>query len=160
MSKLKDHVKTEHAHLRPHLDQIRTAADAVGNVPPHILRDMTESTVGFLLHELLPHARMENEILYKALEEALHAPGSSRVLQHEHTEISRYVDELTSLNASIVDGHVLGDHTVGELRRVLYGIYALVMSHFAKEDHVVSTILEAKLPADEQDRLLEALSAH
>jgi iron-sulfur cluster repair protein YtfE (RIC family) len=160
MSRLKDHIRAEHAHLRPHLDSIRTAADAVGSVPPHILRDMTESAAGFLLHELLPHARTENEILYKALEEALHAPGSARVLQQEHTEISRYVDELTSLNSSINDGQELGDNTVRELRRVLYGLYALVMSHFSKEDHVVASILEAKLPPDEQDRLLNSLSRH
>jgi iron-sulfur cluster repair protein YtfE (RIC family) len=158
VSKLRDHIASEHSLLRPHLESIRTAADAVGSVPPHILREMTESTVGFLMHELLPHAHSENEILYKAFEEALHAPGSSRVLQQEHTEISRYVDELASLNASVNDGHDLGDHTVRELRRVLYGLYALVMSHFSKEDFVVAAILEAKLPADEQVRLLDSLS--
>ena len=160
MSKLKNHVTTEHAHLRPHVESIRTTADAVGEVPNHILRDMTESVVGFLLHELIPHAHTEDTILYRALEEALHAPGSARTMRHEHTEIARYTDELTSLNASIIDDHDLPGTTVRELRRVLYGLYALVMSHFAKEDHVVAAILEAKMPADEQERLLDALGHH
>ena len=157
MSTLKDHVTTEHAHLRPHVESIRTTADAVGEVPNHILREMTESVVGFLLHELIPHAHTEDTILYRALEEALHAPGSARTMRHEHTEIARYTDELTSLNASIIDNHDLSGTTVRELRRVLYGLYALVMSHFTKEDHVVAAILEAKMPADEQERLLDAL---
>ena len=158
MSKLKDHLTAEHVHLRPHVEAIRTAAEAVGEVPNHILRAMTESVVGFLLHELIPHAHTEDAILYRALEEALHAPGSARTMQHEHTEIARYTDELTSLNSSIIDQQDLSGITVRELRRVLYGLYALVMSHFAKEDHVVAAILEAKLPADEQDRLLSTLT--
>ncbi len=158
MSKLKDHLTNEHAHLRPHVELIRTAADAVGEVPNHILREMTESVVGFLLRELIPHAHTEDAILYRALEEALHAPGSARTMQHEHTEIVRYTDELTSLNSSIIDYHDLSQTAVRELRRVLYGLYALVMSHFAKEDHVVAAIIEAKLPADEQERLLSTLT--
>ena len=81
-------------------------------------------------------------------------------MRHEHTEIARYTDELTSLNASIIDDHDLSGTTVRELRRVLYGLYALVMSHFAKEDHVVAAILEAKMPADEHERLLDALGHH
>lgn len=157
MSKLKVHLTTEHAHLRPHVESIRTAADAVGEVPNNILREMTEAVVGFLLHELIPHAHTEDTILYRALEEALHAPGSARTMRHEHTEIIRYTDELTSLNASITEYHDLSSAVLRELRRVLYGLYALVMSHFAKEDHVVAAILEAKMPADEQERLLEAL---
>lgn len=160
MSKLKDHLTAEHTHLRPHVESIRTAADAVGEVPNHILREMTESVVGFLLHELIPHAHTEDAILYRALEEALHAPGSARTMRQEHTEITRYTDELTSLNASIVDAHDLSGISVRELRRVLYGLYALVMSHFAKEDHVVAAILEAKMPVEEQERLLAALSHH
>ena len=160
MSKLKDHLINEHAQLRPHLESIRTAAEAVGEVPNHILREMTESVVGFLLHELIPHAHTEEAILYRALEEALHAPGSARTMRHEHSEITRYTDELTSLNSSIVDDQNLPGITERELRRVLYGLYALVMSHFAKEDHVVAAILEAKMPAEEQEHLLSALSHH
>ncbi len=160
MSRLKDHITAEHSHLRPHVEAIRTAADAVGEVPNHVLRDLTESAVGFLLHELIPHAHSENEILYRAFEQSLHAPGAARTMQHEHTEIARYTDELTSLNAAITDGHDLGEHTIRELRRVLYGLYALVMSHFAKEDHVLASILEAKMPAGELDQLLSDLTRH
>ena len=160
MSKLKDHIHEEHAALRPHVEAIRTAADAVGEVPNHVLREMTESVIGFLLGELLPHARTEDAILYRAVEEAHHAPGATRTMKRDHTEVRRLVDELTTLNAEIVEGHPVAARTIRDLRRILYGLHALVTLHFAKEDDVLAAILEAKLPPGEQDQLLADLSRH
>lgn len=160
MGRLKDHIRTEHAALRPHIELIRTTADAVGETSLHVLRGLTESVLGFAIKELLPHAEHENELLYRAVEEALHAPGSTRTMSRDHIEIRRYLDELTTLSSSILEGHELERTTVRDLRRVLYGLHAIVALHFEKEDEVYAALLEAKLPNEEQDRLLAELSRH
>lgn len=160
MSKLKDHIRSEHAALRPHIDLIRTTADAVGDTSLHVLRGLAESVLGFALRELLPHAEHENHLLYRAVEEALHAPGATRTMSREHVEIRRYLDELTTLSSSIREGHDLDPSTIRDLRRVLYGLHAVLVLHFEKEDEVYTALLEAKLPLDEQERLLADLLRH
>lgn len=160
MGRLKDHIHTEHAALRPHIELIRTTADAVGETSPHVLRGLVESVLGFATKELLPHAEHENELLYRAVEEALHAPGSTRTMSRDHIEIRRYLDELITLGSSIRDGHEIELATIRELRRVLHGLHAVLVLHFEKEDEVYAALLEAKLPAEEQDRLLAELSRH
>lgn len=160
MSKLKDHIRSEHAALRPHIDLIRTTADAVGDTSLHVLRGLAESVLGFALRELLPHAERENHLLYRAVEEALHAPGATRTMSREHVEIRRFLDELTTLSSSIREGHDLDPSTIRDLRRVLYGLHAVLVLHFEKEDEVYTALLEAKLPLDEQERLLADLLRH
>lgn len=158
MSKLKEHIRSEHALLRPHVELIRIVADSVGNVRPVILRDLTEAVLGFCVRELLPHTEGEDRIIARAVEEALHAPGAGRGLGREVIEIRRLVEELTSLGASIEEDHDVTHAVERDLRRVLYGLHALVSLHFAAEDEVYAALLEAKLPADEQDLLLETLA--
>ena len=43
------------------------------------------------------------------------------------------------------------------LRRVLYGLYAIIKLHLAKEEEIYLSILEARLPAEEVGRLVEAM---
>ena len=43
------------------------------------------------------------------------------------------------------------------LRRVLYGLYAIIKLHLAKEEEIYLPILEARIPADEVDHLIEAM---
>lgn len=160
MGQLKNHIHHEHELLKPHLDSVRIAADAVGDVPVAILRELTNSALAFLMRELVPHAQEEEAILYRAVEHALHAPASTRTMHREHVEIAKYTEELSTLHGSVVASHELSEATARELRRVLYGIYALASLHFAKEDEIYATLLESKLPEDEQRNLLTAMRSH
>ena len=157
MSPLREHIRAEHAALRPHLETMRIVGDAVGEVPTAILRDLTESVLGFAVRELVPHTESEDRIIARAVEEALHAPGAGRGLRRETHEIRRYLEELTALATSIDDHHELAPRTARELRRVLYGLHALVVLHFTAEDDEYASLLEAKLPAGEQELLLAEL---
>ncbi len=140
MHKLADFIQYEHSTLRPHVELIRVTADTVGEVPLPILRDLTNAVLGFLLRELMPHAREEREVLYKALEQATQAPGSTATMNREHLEVSKLADQL------------------GDLRRVLYGLYALINLHFAKEGEIYSDILEHRLSTTEKGLLVASLS--
>ena len=43
------------------------------------------------------------------------------------------------------------------LRRVLYGLYAIIKLHLAKEEEIYFPILEARLAASEVDHPVEAM---
>ena len=160
MTKLTDHIHHEHATLRPHVELIRVAADAVGEVPINVLRDLTNTVLGFLVRELIPHARNERDILYKAVERVTHDPGSTSTMNREHLEVSKMADQLGDLHALTVAESDLSDKTIRDLRRVLYGLYALVTLHFAKEEEIYAELLERELSSAEQDVLLTTLSRH
>jgi hypothetical protein len=56
--------------------------------------------------------------------------------------------------------HDLIPHAQAEeqaLRRVLYGLYAIIKLHLAKEEEIYLPILEAHLHAEEVDRMVEAM---
>jgi hemerythrin-like domain-containing protein len=160
MNKLTTFIHHEHTTLRPHVELIRVAADAVGEVPLPILRDLTNAVLGFLVRELIPHARHETELLYKAVETATHSPGSTSTMNREHLEVSKMTDQLGDLHALTVAEADISEKTLRDLRRVLYGLYTLVNLHFAKEEEIYSDILEHQLSIAEQDLLLGALSRH
>ena len=54
----------------------------------------------------------------------------------------------------------LSDRTIRDLRRVLYGLYALVNLHFQKEEEIFVDILDHRLSPTEKDVLVAALSRH
>lgn len=160
MSKLADFIHHEHNTLRPHVELIRVTADAVGEVPLPILRDLTNTVLGFLVRELIPHAREEREILYRTVEQATQAPGSTATMNREHLEVSKMTDQLGDLHALTVAESELSERTVRDLRRVLYGLHALVNLHFLKEEEIYSEILEHRLSPVEKDVLVAALARH
>lgn len=160
MSKLADFIHHEHNTLRPHVELIRITADAVGQVPLPILRDLTNTVLGFLVRELIPHAREEREILYRTVEQATQAPGSTATMNREHLEISKLADQLGDLHALTVAEADLADRTIRDLRRVLYGLHALVNLHFLKEEEIYVDVLDHRLSPVEKDVLVAALSRH
>ena len=77
-------------------------------------------------------------------------------MSRDHVEIGRLIEELGSLRSH------LGSKSVGAsqekaLRRVLYGLSALVRVHFAKEEEIYLPILDARLTTEEAARMFEAM---
>ncbi|HAT43916.1 MAG TPA: hypothetical protein DCS90_02335 [Ktedonobacter sp.] len=74
----------------------------------------------------------------------------------DHVEVGRLTEELGSLRAHLV-GTSMSASQEQALRRVLYGLSAVVTVHFAKEEEVYLPILDARLIADEAHQLFEAM---
>lgn len=158
MNKLTEYIHHEHQLLIPHLDTLRITADAVGEVPVETLRDLTGACLGFLLRELIPHAHKEDEVLYKAIDDLLHAPGATATMSRDHVEISRFTDELSELHGGLVAGHRVTEQVARDLKRILYGLHAMASLHFAKEEEVYGTLLNSKLDIDQQESLLQRMN--
>jgi iron-sulfur cluster repair protein YtfE (RIC family) len=142
----------EHLGLLPHVEQLRTAAEAVDDLPPLRLAALLDEALRFLRDDLVPHATAEDDELYPVVEEVMEAPGATATMRRDHVEIARLVDELGALTArlhatpSVTDPH--------GLRRVLYGLYAVIRLHLAKEEELYLPLLDAGLSAQRAERVL------
>jgi len=70
--------------------------------------------------------------------------GLERALQLQrcHVEISSLTDELSVQRAGIAEGSDLTRDQILELRRILYGIHALICAHLKEEEDAYGAALE------------------
>ncbi|MEP0764806.1 MAG: hemerythrin domain-containing protein [Chloroflexota bacterium] len=151
-------LRDEHQELFPHIERIRTVADEVGDIPSESLRRDVDAVYDFLAHHLIPHAEAEDRALYPVVARVLGAPEATATMRRDHVEIGRLVGELAGLRAQIGEGALSVPLAKG-LRRVLYGLHALVKVHFAKEEEVYLPLLDTRLSPDEAHRLFEDMEA-
>jgi iron-sulfur cluster repair protein YtfE (RIC family) len=79
-------------------------------------------------------------------------------MNRDHEEVERLTQELGTLRVHKSQLSVTFEQ-VYALRRVLYGLYALVKLHFAKEEEIYLPLLDSKLTAEEAHTLFEAMDA-
>ena len=149
-------LRDEHKELIPHIEALRTAADAVGDVPPDALHARIDESYDFLTQHLIPHAQAEERALYPVVGKVLGAPAATRTMSRDHVEVGRLVDQLRALRAQISTAGP-DNAQIKDLRRVLYGLYALVSVHFAKEEEVYLPLLDEGLLADDALRMFEEM---
>lgn len=144
-------LKDEHAELRPQIEMLRAAADAVGSASRDDLAARVSSCHSFLVEHLLVHAQAEEAALYPAVETALGCEGATETMRLDHAEIRRLTDELGHLSERL-QRPKLDLAAENRLRMVLYGLYVLVMLHLQKEESAYLPVLDARLtPAQAAD---------
>jgi iron-sulfur cluster repair protein YtfE (RIC family) len=140
-------LRDEHKELIPHIERILNVADSLPDAPVGQIREGVEEIYEFLAHHLLPHAQAEEAALYPAVQQVLGSPEATHTMSRDHTEVERYVEELAGLRE---DPSVQNYKT---LQRVLYGVYALVKVHFAKEEEVYLPILDERLSLEQANKM-------
>lgn len=149
-------LRDEHKDLLPHIELLRTAADAIGTASGASLSSNIDEAYAFLTHHLIPHAQAEERALYPVVGSLMGAPEATATMSRDHIEIGRLTEELRSLRPYL-NGTGISASQEQALRRVLYGLYAIVKVHFAKEEEVYLPILDAWLTATEASRLFESM---
>jgi hemerythrin-like domain-containing protein len=156
MTSLTEALREEHRGLLSHIEALREAADSVGEVSLESLRRGVDEAHEFLVHHLIPHAQAEERALYPAVAKAMGAAEATATMSRDHVEVGLLTEQLGALRSGML-GNTLAAAQVRELRRVLYGLYALVKVHFAKEEEIYLPILEARLTSEEARRVAEAM---
>jgi len=158
MNTLTQPLHDEHQELFPHVDRILQIAEIIGDAPANEIRDGVEEAYDFLAYHLVPHAQAEDEALYPVVQQALGSADATRTMSRDHVEVGRYVDELAVLKNGLTGGGLTAAQT-RSLRRVLYGVYALVKVHFAKEEEVYLPILDQHLSPESAREMFEKMEA-
>ena len=149
----------EHAELLPKVERLRTLADgltdgsAVLTIVPRI-----DEALEFLQGGLIPHAMAEDEVLYPAVERVMGAPGAMVTMSRDHIEVMRLVEALEAVRKAIPSSGPSTTHIL-DARRLLYGLYALVGVHFAKEEEFLVPLLETTLDKEGAAHLSEQMDA-
>jgi heavy metal translocating P-type ATPase len=138
----------EHQELRPPMVRIRALADALGSMPAAEARLELAQVRGFLVERLVPHEELEDREVFPLLARAFGNDDVTAALHRTHTEIfhlvrfvGRLVDEVGT------DGPVAEDLT--DLRRVLYGLDAILRLHMAQEEELYLAFGDVASPAAE-----------
>jgi heavy metal translocating P-type ATPase len=123
----------EHLTLRPELERLQSSADSLGEHVSCAALAEVRDVHRFLVEELLPHEWAEDERLYPALARHLGGDEATATMRREHVEIARLVRRLGRVLDEVGDVAPPTEELL-ELRRLLYGLVAVLRLHFAEED--------------------------
>ena len=122
------------------VEQIRAVADRLSTqdsdlTPAHTLCDRLE-------RELLPHERADEALLVPLVDRALGRTDTTVALSRTHAEIEHQVGRLRRLLTDL-DNDTVQPEDVVELRRLLYGLYAVLRLHNAQEEESAFSLVPA-----------------
>jgi heavy metal translocating P-type ATPase len=120
----------EHREVRPLVEQVRTVADAL-NQPPYDLRPARE-LLDDLEVRLLAHERAEEAELLPIMARALGGVEATSGLSRTHAEIEHQIGRLRRSVDDLVQE--AEPEYVTDIRRLLYGLYAILRLHNAQEE--------------------------
>ncbi len=158
MEVLTQPLRDEHKELIPHIEMLREVADQIGTAPKSLLMQLVSEASTFLEHHLIPHAQAEEKALYPTVGRLMNAPMATATMSRDHVEIGRLTEELAAL-VKHNSGTSISASQENDLRRVLYGLYAVVKLHFAKEEEVYLPLLDARLTQEDARKLFEEMEA-
>lgn len=150
-----DPLRARHRELVGQIEELRLAAAGAGDLDRAAVQRRITRAISFLSEGLLPHARVEEETLYPVVERTLGSPGCTTTMRRDHVEIARMTEALRFLEARLRNNPTRD--TIEALRRLLYGLHAVVMLHLAKEEELYLPILDRELDASDAEQLVEAM---
>ena len=158
MTALTQPLREEHKELFPSVDQIRSVAEMIGTAPIAEVRRGIEDVYDFLANHLKPHAEAEEAALYPVVQTVMGSPDATKTMSRDHVEVGRYIEELAALKNGLT-GDPLTQDQILSLQRTLFGVYALVKVHFAKEEEVYLPILDERLTPEAAQEMFERMEA-
>lgn len=141
-------LRTEHDAVLAVVEQIRRVADELDGTPGELAAVRTLHRR--LLTELVPHERADEAVLVPLVAHALGGVSATAALSRTHAEIEHQVGRIGRLLEHL-DGEELspssrfdeGAEDLVELRRLLYGLYAILRLHNAQEEEGAFSLLPA-----------------
>jgi iron-sulfur cluster repair protein YtfE (RIC family) len=149
-------LREEHRELLPQIERLRTVADLVSDASAETLQPAVDEVYTFLTMHLIPHAHAEDVALYPVVGKIMGAAQATATMSRDHVEVGRLTDELGAIQSELAAGR-RDDGQDKALGRLLYGLYALIKVHFAKEEEIYLPLLEARLTSDEARELFRAM---
>jgi len=133
-------IEAHHA-LESGIAHLRTTADRLDVLAPGDARVELEAVDSFLVQELLPHEVEEDRLVHPALATALGSDETTAALHGTHNEIFRLARLFGHLVEELPpEGPTPDDWP--DLRRMLYGLDAILRLHMAQEEELYASITD------------------
>jgi heavy metal translocating P-type ATPase len=138
---LGERFRAEHRELLALVERVRAVADDLDRLPPPQALAEAAALHRFLTERLLPHEEAEDKLLYPAMAELLGGEDPTAPMSRAHAEIAHLTRLLGGILADLGPaGPEPEDRT--DLRRILYGLHAVLRLHFAQEDEAYLSLLD------------------
>jgi len=135
--------KAEHEQLLPEVKRIRYVADRLDEMPPGKALQELNELKQFLSGQLIPHEKAEDEVVYPLVARLIGGQDPTATMSRAHLEIDHLVKVFGRLLEEL-PSEGPGPDDIRELRRILYGLYAILMLHFAQEDESYLALIEER----------------
>ena len=125
--------RAEHREFAPELARVRSVADRLGELAPADARRELEAVRRFVVERLPQHEEEEEAAVYPVVARLLGGEDPMSSMARAHIEISHLARVFRQLLDDLPEAGPTADDLV-DLRRVLYGLYAILRLHFAQEE--------------------------
>jgi len=137
--------RAEHREFAPELLRVRTVADRLGELPPdEVLREL-EAVRHFVVERLPQHEEEEEAAVYPVVAKLMGGEDPMSSMARAHIEISHLARVFRQLLDDLPREGPTPDDLV-DLRRVLYGLYAILRLHFAQEEEAYAWLSSGDEP--------------
>ena len=134
-----ERIRLEHRELQTLLDRLRTLGESLDRLSADAARWELNEVERSLRDQLLPHERREESEIYPMVAGLLGGRDPMSAISRTHREIVRLVGiygrMLKDLPPQGLDPLLIGD-----LRRVLFSLEAIMRLHCAQEDEIYDTV--------------------
>lgn len=144
-----DAFREEHAALLEHVEHMRDVAGRLPDMEVGEREAELRPILEFLRGSLVPHAEAEERVLYPAVAELLGSPEATATMISDHRAIVSRIEALAATGPDDAD----------RLQELLYGLHALLLVHFQKEEDDYLPLLERR-PPDEVATIFERMGGH
>ena len=147
-SNVGDRFRDEHREFIPWLARIRTVADRLESYSPVEARDELQQIRWFLTERLPQHEEEEEAAVYPVVSRLMGGEDPMGTMARAHLEI----DHLSRVFVHLVDDvppEGPAPEDLVDLRRVLYGLHAILRLHFAQEEEAYSWLASEVLESEE-----------
>ena len=135
--------RAEHQEFAPEIQRIRTTADRLEEMSPEETKRELEAVRHFILVRLPEHEEEEESIVYPVVAEAMGGEDPLSSMARAHLEISHLGRIYEQLVRDLPDEGPSPDDLM-DLRRLLYGLYAILRLHFAQEEEAYAWLASSE----------------
>lgn len=135
--------RAEHEKLLPEVKRIRHITDRLDALPLKDALKELKNIHTFLSEELIPHEKAEDAVVYPLVADLIGGEDPTATMSRAHLEI----DHLAKVFGRLLDElpeEGPGPEDLRDLRRILYGLYAILMLHFAQEEESYLALIEER----------------
>jgi iron-sulfur cluster repair protein YtfE (RIC family) len=142
-SDVAERFRAEHRQFAPELQRLRATADRLGTLPPDEVRRELEAVRRFVVERLPQHEEEEEAAVYPVVARLLGGEDPMSSMARAHIEISHLARVYQQLLEDLPEEGPTPEDLM-DLRRVLYGLHAILRLHFAQEEEAYAWLSSAE----------------
>lgn len=138
-------LREAHLELEPSIARIRATADVLDGLPAAAAAAALEEIRRFVADDLLAHEELEDRTIYPMLAAAMGSDDATASMHRTHQEIFRLARLLDRQVRDLPSDGLTGEDLT-DIRRMLYGLEAILRLHQAQEEDLYSSVGDSSAP--------------